>query len=111
MPKLQNFHARSNFNKWLSGDPCKRIASGLERKAAFETRHSTQVKVARLGKEKYKIFDSESEDDLLGQKNEKDEKTTFTIKAPTTEDQQEAEGVNEEEKRGVVPLVKIKSQK
>ena len=48
---------------------------------------------------------------MLGQKNEKDEKTTFTIKAPTTEDQQEAEGVNDEEKRGVVPCVKIKSQK
>ena len=39
----------------------------------------------------------------MGQKNEKDEKTTFTIKAPTTEDQQEAEGVNDEESRGVGP--------
>ena len=53
------------------------------------------MKVARLAKETYRIFDSDSEDDLLGQKNEKDKKTTFTIKAPTTEDQQEAEGVND----------------
>ena len=99
------FHARKKINRWLTGNPCKRTASGIERKAAFEARHTTQVKVARRAQETYRIFDSDSDDDLLRQ-NDKDKETTFTIKAPTIADQQDAEERNEEESKGGGQFVK-----
>ena len=99
MFELQNVSRKKKINKWLSGVPCKRKANGLERKAAFEERHSDQVKIAKLAKESYQIFDTDSEDELLPPQKEK----TFTMKAPTTEDQQEADGFNEWERRGGGP--------
>ena len=34
------FHAKKNFNKWLTGRGSVSTATGLERKAAFEDRHA-----------------------------------------------------------------------
>ena len=60
------FHAKKNFNKWPTGDVCLKQASGRERKAAFELRHNVQAKAARLAKENYQIFETDSEDELPG---------------------------------------------
>ena len=45
--RCTTFHAKHNFNMWLTGKPCKVKATGKERKAAFEANFSRKAK--RLG--------------------------------------------------------------
>jgi len=88
------FHAKHNFNKWLTGKPCRPKATGLERKAAFEQEFNQKAKEARVARETFTIFDTDSEDDL--------ERTPAAVrpepKKATKVDQSEAEELNEESK-------------
>ena len=67
-------------------------ANGLESKAAFENEFNRKAKEARIAKEVYAIFDTDSEDDL--------ERTPAVARSapqkPTAVDQDEADELNEE---------------
>ena len=88
------FHAKHNFNKWLTGKPCRPKANGLERKAAFENEFSHKAKEARIARETYAIFDTDSEDDL----ERTPEAARPAPQTPTAADQNEADDINEESK-------------
>ena len=76
--------------------PCKKTASGRERKAAFDARHTTTIKAARKAQETFKIFESDTEDEEQEAVNNNVKENTFSIKVPTEEDQQDTEIANEE---------------
>ena len=85
--RCKQIHANHHFNKWLTGRSCVSKAKGLERKAAFENEFNRKAKEARIAKEVYTIFDTDSEDDL----NSKQPPTTVrpTPQKPTASDQEE----------------------
>ena len=59
----RRFQAKKNFNSWLTGEACRKAASGRQRKAAFEERHKEEAKAARRAREEFLFHGTESEDE------------------------------------------------
>ena len=80
--------------------PSTTSTNGLERKAAFEERHKLTAKSARLAREEFITFSSDSENE---KENAETKQSKHCTKMTTKEDQQEAEEINESMKDGGSP--------
>ena len=94
--RCEKFRAKANFNEWLNKGSCVRIATGLERKAAFETRFTVKVRKEKATAEHVLIFDTDSEEER-SQKSRRTttEGNTQVFSQAEEQDSKEAEEVNE----------------
>ena len=59
--RCTTFHAKHNFNKWLTGKPCKPKATCKEIQTAFEENFNFKAKAARVEREALVIIESDEE--------------------------------------------------
>ena len=92
-PRCKTINAVHKFNNWRV-KPCRPDATGKQRKAAFENDYGAKAKAARLAREQFMIYDSESEHEKV-----EDPGTPINKKQPhqtdTAEDDREAAEINE----------------